>query len=234
MPVASAQVAAPVPAAPSEFTDALSGDDMGRLIGLTDGMFGFAITLLVTTLVVPKECLGLAVQEPCLAGDLWTEGYLVLAYLFSFAVLGIWWIRHHMLFRYIGRYDAALLWGNLVFLITIGITPFILGVFANYTGVEVAVVLFALVQAAAGGMLLVLLEIAVRADLLKPGVPPPFLARFRRRLYITPLIFLISAGVALISVYAAHIIWAGIFIEIIWTQLSATRLRSSPSKPQAQ
>jgi uncharacterized membrane protein len=225
---------APPPTAPAPrsriLSDALIGDDMGRLLGLSDGVFGFAITFLVVNLVVPLQCITSArPEEVCVAGALGGEVAIFLSYMFSFAVLGIWWVRHHIVFRYIVRYDGALLWANLTFLLTIAITPFILGLLANFIGVEIAVVLFGLVQAAAGGMLVLLLEIGIRANLIAPDANPDSLKLLRQRFAITPLIFLASSGLALISVYIAHFIWAAVFVEIIWTQVAVTGLRGKPA-----
>lgn len=189
---------------------------------MTDGVFGFAITFLVVNLVVPAQCEG-AHDEVCLVNTLAGDGTHFLAYLISFFVIGIWWVVHHGLFRYFARYDAALLWANLVFLLTIAITPFILGLFADFYGTEVAVVLFSLVQASAGGMLLVVWQLGRAARLLRPEVTPEVFRVHRFWLAVAAGILVASAGVATVSIYAAHFVWVVLFAVIAYSQLSAGR-----------
>ena len=207
------------------YRHALSGDDMGRFLGLTDGVFAFAITLLVVNLLVPLTCETQS-EESCLLTALGKDEFVFLAYTISFFVIGIWWVQHHAIFRYIARYDPALMWANMLFLLAIAVTPFILGLFANFFGVEAAVAIFALVQAAAGFLLAIVWEVAVRADLLRPEATPAVISVFRKQGLIIPVIFLVSAGVSTLSVYAAHFIWIAVFVEILYLQLAATRLRT--------
>ena len=53
-------------------------------------------------------------------------------YVLSFLVIGLLWMAHHNQFAFIARVDAALLWLNLLFLLTIGLIPFVTSVMSDH------------------------------------------------------------------------------------------------------
>lgn len=87
---------------------------MARVGALSDGVFAFAITLLVLSIRIPHPGdsdahLGLL---DLLAGQ-WRS---YLAYLLSFLVIGINWANHRVMFNNFARADHTLNWLNLVYL----------------------------------------------------------------------------------------------------------------------
>jgi uncharacterized membrane protein len=215
-----------------------SGTDTGRLLGLTDGVFAFAITLLVVELFVPVQCEA-GNEEACLVGTLLGDKYVFLSYAFSFFIIGVWWVQHKALFRYIHRYDPVLVWTNLVFLLTIAITPFLLGLTVDFLAVEFAVVVFALVAAAAGFLLALIWEVAVHDRLVDSRTTRAVVSRMRSRGLFPPCVFLVSAAIATVSVVAAHVVWIGVFAVILWTQFASVLVSDrrvgetpSPEVPQ--
>lgn len=104
--------------------------DLGRLISLSDGIFAFAMTLLVIELVVPSppSALGGAALEKWLHGQLGADLPALLGYVFAFTMIAIWWMSHQRLFLRVRRVDQLFQWVNMLFLLTISVTPFVLGV----------------------------------------------------------------------------------------------------------
>lgn len=92
--------------------------DTNRLETFSDGVIAIAITLLVLEIDVPRET----------HGGLWREllqqwpSYL--AYLISFAVIGIIWVNHHGILALVARIDRPLLYLNLLLLLTVAGIPF--------------------------------------------------------------------------------------------------------------
>lgn len=92
---------------------------LDRILALSDGVFAFAITLLVLGLTVPsiaefglsQSSLNLKLLE-----SLSNELTAFTSFGISFVVISIWWVVHHRLFRYVRGYDAGLMWRNLFFL----------------------------------------------------------------------------------------------------------------------
>ena len=93
-----------------------------RLKALTDGVIAIVITLLVLELTVPvvSEIPGSQGLWPELRG-LWRE---LLGYTVSFFVVGLLWLYHHSVFRYVRKADGTLLTLNVFFLFAVSITPF--------------------------------------------------------------------------------------------------------------
>jgi uncharacterized membrane protein len=99
-----------------------------RVESFSDGVFAIAITLLVLELKVPP------------AGNSQLSSLLVrqwpsyLAFLASFAFIGIMWINHHRLFTHIRRSDHVLLVLNLLLLLGVITVPFPTAVLAENLG----------------------------------------------------------------------------------------------------
>jgi uncharacterized membrane protein len=112
--------------------------DTSRLEAFSDGVFAVAITLLVLNIKVP----GLDLSPDKLLDDsfkptgLWSalsnEWPMLVAYVISFATIGIMWLNHHRLFKHIKRADTGLLLINLSLLLVIVFIPVPTALLAEY------------------------------------------------------------------------------------------------------
>ena len=82
-----------------------SAKETGRIEAFSDGVFAIAMTLLVLDLKVPKE----VGANHSLSSALLEQWPSYLAFLISFATVGIMWMNHHRLFTLIHRTDHWLL-----------------------------------------------------------------------------------------------------------------------------
>ncbi|CAB5028839.1 unannotated protein [freshwater metagenome] len=106
--------------------------DLDRTISLSDGIFAFALTLLVLSISVPE------IAASSSSSELWTalkerQGEII-SYLISFAVIGGFWIRHHKFCGMLKSVDGPFLVINLIYLATIAFIPYptqLLGDFGN-------------------------------------------------------------------------------------------------------
>ena len=100
--------------------------ETGRIEAFSDGVFAVAITLLVLNLQPPKP-----LQEELLfwLGQQWPA---YLAFVTSFATIGVMWINHHRLFTYITRSNSTLMGLNLLLLMLIVFVPFPTALLAQY------------------------------------------------------------------------------------------------------
>ncbi|MGH7748818.1 MAG: TMEM175 family protein, partial [Candidatus Dormibacteria bacterium] len=96
----------------------------GRVEAFSDGIFAFAITLLVLTIGQPQHYADLA-------HELLRQWPGFAAYGVSFAVIGIMWFNHHVIFSHVARVDRTLLYLNLVLLLTIAFLPYPTGIFGE-------------------------------------------------------------------------------------------------------
>ncbi len=96
--------------------------ETGRLEAFSDGVFAVAITLLILNIQLPTK--SFTKDEDLFFKyllDLWPA---YLAFVTSFATIGIMWINHHRLFTYIKRTDTILMLLNLLLLLMIVFVPF--------------------------------------------------------------------------------------------------------------
>lgn len=84
------------------------GHEVSRLEGLADAVFGFAITLLVVSLEVPKTFTELMAMMNGLG-----------AFAISFAMLFIVWFNHYRFFRRYGLQDNLTIWLNALLLFVV-------------------------------------------------------------------------------------------------------------------
>ena len=101
--------------------------ETGRIEAFSDGVFAIAMTLLVLDIKVPQEAPGRT-----LLGALLHQWPAYLAFVTSFATVGIMWINHHRLFTLIKRIDHSLLVLNGLLMLGVTFVPFPTALVANY------------------------------------------------------------------------------------------------------
>ena len=199
----------------------LPGEDLGRIIALTDGVFAFALTLLVLTLTVPAiDTAGLSPSQVSgnLGAALWGDWPKFVGYAFTFVMITLWWMAHHRTFRYIHRYDFVLMWMNTIVLLEIAVMPFVLGVYIAYSETQVAVVMFSVFQICTGLTINGLWRYASRGHrLIDPKLPEAVCSYFSNRGLITPLAFAGSIAISFVSVEGAEFFW---FVPLVLTRLT--------------
>ncbi len=104
--------------------------ETSRLEAFSDGVFAIAMTLLVLDLKVPPATPG----GPALWPALLHQWPAYLAFVTSFATIGIMWINHHLNFTLIRRTDHTLLVLNGLLLLGVTFLPFPTALVAAYVG----------------------------------------------------------------------------------------------------
>ena len=87
----------------------------GRLEAFSDGVLAIVITIMVLELVPPHESTLEALFE------LWPK---FLAYVMSFAYVGIYWVNHHHLLHTVHTVNGRILWANMFLLFWLSLIPF--------------------------------------------------------------------------------------------------------------
>lgn len=116
------------------------GIGKSRLESLSDGIFAFAMTLLVISLAVPvipkRDAPDLL---PMLISGMFSE-FLIFA--IAFFILAGYWLSHHRILRSIEYVDDHLIWINILLLFFIVLIPFTTSISGDYDNVLEAVLLF--------------------------------------------------------------------------------------------
>ena len=116
------------------------GVGKSRLESLSDGIFAFAMTLLVISLavpVIPKQ--DAPELLPTLISGMSSE-FLIFA--IAFFILAGYWLSHHRILRSIEYVDDRLIWTNILLLFFIVLIPFTTSISGDYDNVLEAVLLF--------------------------------------------------------------------------------------------
>jgi uncharacterized membrane protein len=193
----------------------VSGDDLSRIISLSDGVFAFALTILALSLAVPTfSTAGLSAGQASahLAHLLQQDYSAFFGYAFAFVMIALWWVSHHRIFQHVARYNGSLVWINMAFLLQIAVMPFVLSVYADYSGTQVAVDLFAGLQVTLGITISSLWDYATRAHLLKPKVAESTAKYLSHRGWYSSGVFALSIGLSFYSITAAEVAWIFVFV----------------------
>jgi len=162
-----------------------------RLEALSDGVFAFAMTLLVFNLHVPVAA---AIHTD---GDLW-HALLDLAphlmvYVLSFMTLGIFWVGQQTMLAMTARSDRNLAWINIGILLMVTLVPFSTALLAGFPTYTVAVLEYWLNLLLLGGFLFMLRLYAHRADLDRADVTPEMITAAYRRITIAQALYAVAA-----------------------------------------
>jgi uncharacterized membrane protein len=107
--------------------DSKHGDTSGdlaldRLVFFSDAVFAIAVTLLVLDIHVPNLPRAVSIGDSWNAFAELTPSFF--AFVLSFLVIGRFWMGHHERFRSVRRFDARLMWPNMIYLLAIAYMPF--------------------------------------------------------------------------------------------------------------
>jgi TMEM175 potassium channel family protein len=162
-----------------------------RIEALTDGIFATVMTVLVLGLSLPQVNL----SESDLQGEIVKLSPHILAYAFSFIVLGVYWIGHHNQFHYIKRTDRVFLWVNIVFLLTIGFVPFSTSLLGEYPFSPSAVRIYGANLGATGLALYAVWWYATsQYRLVEKDLDPHIVSLAKNRTIIGPIVSLLGIG----------------------------------------
>lgn len=182
--------------------------DSSRVVGFTDGLFVVAATLLVVSIDIPNiPERDVATQLPHVLDDIVPQ---LLSYFISFAVIVLFWFRHHALFGRVHTHDARFVALNMVFLAFIAVLPFPSELLGKYGQEKISVVIYAINVLVLSSLLISLYLYSERKNLVDADVEGGI---YRVRALSVLLVFGASIPVALLfGARAAEYTWLGMFI----------------------
>ncbi len=202
--------------------------ETGRLEAFSDGVFAVAITLLVLNIKIPEANL--------LDRDLWGAFFVgqwptLVAYLTSFATIGVMWLNHHRVFEHIKRTNTALILINLSLLLIIVFIPVPTSLLAEYLirlDLHAAAVLYSgtcFIMACCFN--LIWRYASYRNQLLGKNVDSRAVAAISQQYLFGPFLYLIIFGVSWFNTPACIILS---FILALFFALPGRPVRSSSEK----
>jgi uncharacterized membrane protein len=127
----------------------------GRLEAFSDGVIAILITIMVLELRSPKGTGWKALGH---------EVPVLLAYLLSFVMLGIYWNNHHHMLAAVSRVSGAALWANLDLLFWLSLVPFTTSWMSENHFAQTPVAVYGIVLLATGIAYFVLQGMLLRVE----------------------------------------------------------------------
>ena len=187
-----------------------------RLEAFSDGVFAIVITLLVIELRPPE-----LEDGESLAHALWQLWPNYLAYLISFAIIGVMWLNHHRMFEQVRIVDGGLLVLNLNLLLWMALIPFPTAVVADFirdgrASASTAVAFYSGVVLLAAISFSALYAWILHDDrIMGVRLPPEAVRAARRRFSIGVVFYVVALGLSFVWPWVAlglHAAMAGYYL----------------------
>jgi uncharacterized membrane protein len=178
----------------------IAGQSIERLAALSDGIFAFAMTLLVLELHLPA--LDAIRGEHDLVLSLATLKSRLIVYLLSFMTLGIFWVGQQTQLNHLERSNVRLTWIHLGFLFFVTIMPFSTGLLAEFTSYRTALIVYWFNILCLGSALYFSWGSATRSGFIKSEVPPEVPAAVCQRIIVAQTFY--AFGTLLCLVLNTH------------------------------
>lgn len=179
------------------------GEDMGRILALSDAIFAVAITLLVLGVAIPeiKGLSGVQLNQE-LARTLYESMGAIGSYVLSFIVISVYWNAHHRIFQYIKRYDTTLVRLNMLLLLLVTFLPVPTGVIGRYGETPVAVLFYATSIILIGLLMVAIWSYAThRHRLVERDLQQRVITYYRTRFLLVPVVFLLSLPLIFVTLF---------------------------------
>ncbi len=170
----------------------------GRLEAFSDGVIAIIVTIMVLELRAPAQPTFAALAK---------VAPVFLSYGLSFLVVAIMWVNHHHLIHAVHHATARLLWSNLNLLFWMSLVPFVTDFLGKNYRQPMAVALYGL-DLALCGMAFYLLRLELVDQDRHDGNLADYHARIQRKNLFSTFLYLLSAPLAYLSIYASFFIFA--------------------------
>jgi uncharacterized membrane protein len=186
----------------------IAGQSAERLAALSDGIFAFAMTLLVLDLRIPAaEAIH---SERDLAHALLGLAPQIVLYLMSFLTLGIFWVGQQTQLNHLEHSSRSLTWMHILFLFAVTLTPFSTRLLAEFNTYRIALLNYWLNIVLLGGSLYFTWTCAMKLGLLKPDMSPVVPVAIKRRILVAQSLYAFGA---LLCIFNTH--WSIAFIVLV-------------------
>ncbi len=194
-----------------------------RLEAMSDGIFAFAMTLLVITIAIPEVPWDQAPELlPAEIAGLHSQ---FLLFVIAFFILAAYWMSHHRILSRVEFVDRILIRINILVLFFIVLIPFTTSLSGDYTNVLEAVLLFHVNLLLASLSLTAMWAYIYRHSAkLAPTMAPPVKKGIERAL-VMPLVILCAIGASFVDTYASMWCYALLPLVLFLAELAVNKNR---------
>ena len=177
----------------------IAGRNRERLAALSDGVFAFAMTVLVLDIRPPPlEGIG---SEAALAHALWLLAPRFVTFAMSFMTLGIFWVGQQTQHDALAHSDRAYTWLHIGFLMAVCVLPFSTALLAQFIEFRGALLIYWFNILLLGMLLLAGWYRAKWFGLVRPDAPPDVDDAFVRRVLQAQALYAFGAALCVFSTW---------------------------------
>jgi uncharacterized membrane protein len=197
--------------------------ETGRVEAFSDGVFAIAITLIILEIRVP-HAEGVALVDALL--QQWPS---YLAYIISFLSIGVMWVNHHNLFKYIRRVDNIFLFLNSLLLMVICAVNFSTALLAEHILNPQNQQVASLVYSGVGIVIALLFNLLWRYAthenrLIGRQVDQRLTQAITEQYRFGPLLYLLAFALVFINIWLSLLLQAG--LVVFFSLTDSTRIRA--------
>jgi uncharacterized membrane protein len=181
----------------------VAGKNRDRLAALSDGVFAFALTVIVLDIRVPDQDHSAITTEAGLLHALAGLAPQLATYLMSFLTLGIFWVGQQTQLNVFEKTDRDLTWIHFGFLAIVATLPFSTSLLAHYITFRTALVVYWANILILGLTLLWSWKHALRRKLIRAEFPATLVSATLRRIVIAQGLYAFGALLCLIDTYVS-------------------------------
>jgi uncharacterized membrane protein len=186
----------------------IAGKSVERLAALSDGIFAFAMTLLVLDLHVPAAAM--VHSEHDLLQALAKVAPRLVIYGMSVVTLGIFWNGQQVQLEHLSRSDRSLTWIHIAFLACVTLIPFSTALLAEFIHYRVALLVYWLNILLLGLVVYATWHCALAGGLLKEHLADEARCAIQRRIVVAQALYAFGALLCVFSTY-----WSIGFIVLV-------------------
>jgi uncharacterized membrane protein len=179
----------------------IQGRSLERLAALSDGIFAFALTMLVLDLHIPSAAQVHGERELLVA--LGALGPQWIAYGMSFLTLGIFWAGQQTQLNHIGEGTRDLTWIHLAFLFAVTLLSLSTRLLAEFITYRGALLIYWLNILVLGAILYWSWKYVTHAGLIKDDTPEEVRASICKRITIAQSLYAAGAALCVINTWVS-------------------------------
>lgn len=162
-----------------------------RLETLVDGIYAIVMTLLVFDLKIPEITSG-DIHAQLISKLIQLLPNLFI-YFFSFIMLGIYWVGHHNVAKFVKYSDRTLLWLNLGYLALVGLIPFTTSLLSHYYMEQSGYIIYGLNLFFIGLFSYLQWDYATTHHrLVDHSIPDSFVYSVKKRIIVAPVLCVVA------------------------------------------
>lgn len=185
--------------------DAEQDTALDRTLSLSDGIYGFSMTLLAVNLTITGVARSTDTSQVTQQVYTLIENFGFFAV--SFLLVGLYWQVHRRVFHLIDHTDVGLSWLNILQLLFVAFVPVPTGLFISYPEVPIVVQLYAGTLLAIGLIGALILRHASVAGLFQADVSPELVRYLSFRGTYTIIIYLLIVLIAFFDTRVSRIVF---------------------------